>query len=87
MNIVNTLDEIDEQIKQISNKDEQRESRFDFDNASDDTVEWSRHNLRAAQQNAEKSNIIKKLCLNIFERNKVNILGKVACQCSSDHSQ
>ena len=54
INIILTLDEISRNIEQITDKDTQREVKFDYKNASKHIVEWSRHNLRAARQNAEK---------------------------------
>ena len=53
-NIIVTLDEIIQKIQKIVDKDIEREARFDFANVSVHTIEWSRHNLRAARQDAEK---------------------------------
>ncbi|CAF1620938.1 unnamed protein product [Adineta ricciae] len=61
INIIITLDEISQQIPKIGNKDFQREARFDFENASEHIVEWSRHNLRAARQDTEKKSIISQM--------------------------
>ena len=36
----------------------QRETMFDFENASEHIIEWSRHNLSSAKQDAEKKIII-----------------------------
>ena len=54
INIVVTLDEINQKIQKIVDKDIEREAKFDFENASERIIEWSRHNLRAARQDAEK---------------------------------
>ena len=58
MNIIQTLDEIKEKIEKISDKDIQVEIKYDFENASEHIVEWSRHNLRAVQQDIGKTSII-----------------------------
>jgi hypothetical protein len=58
INIIVTLDEISQKIQKITDNDTGREARFDFDNASEHIVEWSRHNLRAARQDAEKKSTI-----------------------------
>ncbi|CAF4465735.1 unnamed protein product, partial [Rotaria sp. Silwood2] len=60
-NIVLTLDEIGQKIEKITDKDIQREAKFDFENASEHIIEWSRHNLRAARQDAEKKSIISQM--------------------------
>ena len=57
INIIVTFDEINQKIQKIVDKDIEREARFDFENASEHIIEWSRHNLRAARQDAEKSTI------------------------------
>ena len=61
INIIVTLDEISQKIQKITDKDIQREVRFDFENASEHITEWSRHNLRAARQDAEKKTIISQM--------------------------
>jgi hypothetical protein len=61
MNIIQTLDEIKQKIEKISDKDIQTENKYDFENASEHIVEWSRHNLRATQQDCEKPRIISKM--------------------------
>jgi hypothetical protein len=61
MNIILTLDEINQKIERISDKDIQHETRFDFENASEHIIEWSRHNLRAARQDTEKKLIISQM--------------------------
>ena len=48
INIILTLDEISRNIGKIADKDTQREVKFDYENASEHIVAWSRHNLRAA---------------------------------------
>lgn len=58
MNVICTLDEISQNIGKIADKDSQLETLFDFDNASEHVIEWSRHNLRAARQDMEKKRII-----------------------------
>lgn len=59
--IILTLDEIGQKIQKITDKDIQREAKFDFENASEHIVEWSCHNLRAARQDAEKKSIISQM--------------------------
>jgi hypothetical protein len=54
MNIILTLDEIGQRIEKIPNDYVRHDAKYDFENASEHIVEWSRHNLRAARQNAEK---------------------------------
>ncbi len=54
LNIIHSLDEIGQKTEKITDKDIQHETKFDFENASEHIVEWSRHNLRAARQDAEK---------------------------------
>lgn len=61
MNIIQTLDEIKLRIEKISNQDLQAEHKFDFENASEHIIEWSRHNIRAAQQDFEKTKIISEM--------------------------
>ncbi|CAF4225837.1 unnamed protein product [Rotaria magnacalcarata] len=61
INIIVTLDEISQHIQRITDKDIAQEARFDFENASEHIVEWSRHNLRAARQDAEKKSIISQM--------------------------
>ena len=61
INIILTLDEISQKIANINDKGMQRETMFDFENASEHIIEWSRHNLRAAQQDAEKKTIISQM--------------------------
>ncbi len=48
MNIIFTHEEIGQKIEKIPNRDVRHEAKFDFENASEHIVEWSRHNLRAA---------------------------------------
>ena len=57
-NVIRTLDEIEVKIEHIFDKDVQVEVKYDFYNASENIIEWSRHNLRAAQQDCEKMKII-----------------------------
>jgi len=61
INIIRTLDEIQPKIEKIFDKDIQRETKYDFNNASEHIVEWCRHNLRAAQQDREKKKIISQM--------------------------
>ncbi|CAF3815144.1 unnamed protein product, partial [Rotaria magnacalcarata] len=61
INISRTLDEIGEMIKQISNEEFKRETKYDFDNASQHIIEWSRHNIRGARQNEAKNQIISQI--------------------------
>ena len=61
INIIVTLDEINQKIRKIVDKDIEREAKFDFENASEHIIEWSRHNLRAARQDAEKKSIISQM--------------------------
>lgn len=61
MNIIQTLDEIKQKIEIISDPDSQAEVKYDFENASEHIVEWSRHNVRAVQQDCEKTKIISKM--------------------------
>ena len=58
INIIRTLDEIKQNIDKISDPDLYAELKYDFENASEHIIEWSRHNLRSAQQNYEKTKII-----------------------------
>ncbi|CAF1459131.1 unnamed protein product [Adineta ricciae] len=61
LNIVQTLDEIKQSIGKISNEDLLAEVEYDFENAIEHTIEWFRHNVRAAQQDFEKPRIISKM--------------------------
>jgi len=61
LNIIHSLDEIGQKTEKITDKDIQHETKFDFENASEHIVEWSRHNLRAARQDAEKKLIISQM--------------------------
>ena len=61
INVIRTLDEIEEKIEQIFDKDVQVEVKCDFENVSENIIEWSRHNLRAAQQDCEKTKIISQM--------------------------
>ena len=58
LNVISTLDEIAEQIRKISDEELRRETSYDFENSTQYIHEWFRHNIRAAQQNKEKVNII-----------------------------
>ena len=49
INVILTLDEIEGKIEQIFDKDVQVEVKYDFQNVSENIIEWSGHNLRAAQ--------------------------------------
>ena len=61
INIIRTLDEIGERIQKISQEEIKRETQYDFENAAQHIIEWSRHNLRAAQQNTAKNKIISEM--------------------------
>ena len=61
INIILTLDEISRNIEKIADKDTQREVKFDYENASEHIVEWSRQNLRTARQDAEKKSVISQM--------------------------
>ena len=61
INIIVTLDEINQKIQKIVDKDIEREVRFDFENASEHIIEWSCHNLRTARQDAENKSTISKM--------------------------
>ena len=56
-----THDEIRQHIEHISDKIIAKEAKFDFENASEHIIEWSRHNLRAARQDTEKKNMISQM--------------------------
>jgi hypothetical protein len=61
INIILTLDEIDHKINKIIDEEIKRETKHDYENASQHIIEWSRHNLRAAQQNDAKNKIISQM--------------------------
>ena len=61
INVILTLDAINQNIEKITDKDIQHEVKFDYGNASEHIVEWSRHNLRATRQDAEKKFIISQM--------------------------
>ena len=61
INIIRTLDEIQAKIETIFDKNSQAEANYDFRNASEHIIEWSRHNIRAAQQDSEKTKIISQM--------------------------
>ena len=42
-------------------KDIEREAKFDFENASEHIIEWSRHNLRTARQDSEEKSTISQM--------------------------
>ena len=54
INIILTVDEISQNIEKFTDKDIQHEVKFDYENASEHIVEWSRHTLRATRRDAEK---------------------------------
>ena len=58
INIIVTPDEINQKIQKIVDRDIEREAKCDFENASEHIIEWSRHNLRTARQDAEKKSTI-----------------------------
>ena len=61
INVIQTLDEIEEKIEHIFDKNVHAEVRYDFKNASENIIEWYHHNLRAAQQDYEKTKIISQM--------------------------
>ena len=61
MNIIAALDKISQHIEKITDKKIAQEAKFDFENASEHTIEWLRHNLRAARQDCEKKFIISQM--------------------------
>ena len=100
INIILTFDKISRNIEKITDKDVQREVKFDYENALEHIAEWSRHNLHATRQDAEKSIISQmgqdeafctfdwdqKSCHKSSKKFKVRTLEKEVCQCWSDHS-
>ena len=95
INIIMTLDEINQKIQKIVDKDIEREAKFDYENTSEHIIEWSRHNLRAARQYTEKKSTIlqmdedeafctfdcgKKFYHKSIERLKLHILEKKECR-------
>ena len=61
INIIMTLDEINQKTRKIVNKDIEHEAKFYFENASEHIIEWSRRNLRAARQDTEKKSTISQM--------------------------
>ena len=61
INIIVTLDEISEKINKIADEELKCETKYDFENASQHIIEWSRHNLRAARQNDGKNKVISQM--------------------------
>lgn len=61
MNIIQTLDEIKQKIDHVSDTELRNELKFDFDNAAEHIIEWSRHNLRAVQQDKAKTTIVSQM--------------------------
>ena len=61
LSIIRMLDEIDEKIKKISDEEIKHETQYDFENAAQYVIEWSRHNICTAQQNAAKNTIISEM--------------------------
>lgn len=57
-NILETLDEIKQRSENIVDPELQADAAYDFENASEHIMEWFRHNVRAAQQDFEKTKII-----------------------------
>ena len=95
LNIILTLDEIEDKIKHIHNEELRREPAYDFDNSVQYIHEWFRHNVKAAQQNHGKVRIIssmpfdealaifdwaQKYCLRNIERAKADTLANQACR-------
>ena len=56
--IILTHDETSQTIEKITDRDIQLEVKFGYENASEYIVEWSHHNFRATQQDAEEKSII-----------------------------
>ena len=61
INIVVTLDEIGERITKVVNEEIKRETTYDFDNASQHIIDWSRHNLRANRQSDAKNIVLSQM--------------------------
>lgn len=61
LNIIQTLDEIKQNIAKISDQDLRTEVSYDFENAVEHIIEWFRHNIRAAQQDSEKTTILSEM--------------------------
>ena len=61
LNIIRTLDEIKENVDKISDPELHAEVKYDFENAAEHIIEWSRHNIRSTQQDHEKTKIISKM--------------------------
>ncbi|CAF4127945.1 unnamed protein product [Adineta steineri] len=61
LNIIQTLDEVKQNISKISDEDLRTEVSYDFENATEHIIEWFRHNIRAAQQDSEKTRIISEM--------------------------
>ena len=61
INIICAPDEIRERIETISTEEIKRKIKYDFDMAYQHTVERSRHDLRAVQQNDSKKRIISQM--------------------------
>ena len=61
ISIICIPDEIRERIETIRTEEIKRKIKSDFDKAYQHTVEWSRHNLRAAKQNDSKRKIISQM--------------------------
>ena len=61
INIIITLDEIGERIVKIANEEFKRETTYDFENASQHIIEWSRQNLRANRQSDAKNIVLSQM--------------------------
>lgn len=61
LNIIQTLDEIKQNIGKISDQDLRTEAAYDFENAVEHIIEWFRHNIRAAQQDSAKTRILSEM--------------------------
>jgi len=64
LNVILTLDEVEEKIKKISDNELKRETIYDFENSTQHIHEWFRHNIRAAQQDQVKVSIISNMSAN-----------------------
>ena len=61
VNIIRTLDEIKDKVEKIFDLDLRTEVKYDFENSSEHMMEWSRHNIRSAQQDHAKTKIISEM--------------------------
>ena len=64
LNVILTLDEVEEKIKGIHDEELRREVAYDFENSVQHIHEWFRHNVRASQQSHQKVKIISSMLFN-----------------------